>query len=128
MLRDVFICQEQCHFLYLKWIYIVILMSDYWFKAGGIIFLIVIKTQMLMGTVNISTTEETTIKDFKEGNSVQVRVTVTPADEKEYSKGQKVKVMCGEDEATGKIVSEPLVVRPKTEDGKETISLIVEKV
>jgi hypothetical protein len=127
-LEDILICQERCHFYKLKWIYVIILLSDNWFKAGGIIFLTVTKTQMLMGTVNISSTEETTIKDFKEGNSVQVRVTVTPADEKEYSKGQKVKVMCGEDEATGKIVSEPLVVRPKTEDGKETISLIVEKV
>ena len=80
-----------------------------------------------MVTINISSKEETMIKDFNDGNSVQVRVTVSPAEEKEYVKGKTVKVVCGEDEATAKIVSDPLVVRPKAEDGKETISLIVEK-
>jgi hypothetical protein len=80
-----------------------------------------------MVTINISSKEETTIKDFKDGNSVQVRVTVSPNEGKDYEKGKTVKVVCGDDEATAKIVSEPLVVRPKAEDGKETLSLIVEK-
>jgi hypothetical protein len=81
-----------------------------------------------MGTIHLTTsTEETIIKDFKEGNSVQVRVTVSPNEEKEYAKGKTVTVVCDGSEETGKIVSDPLVVRPKTEDGKETISLIVEK-
>jgi hypothetical protein len=80
-----------------------------------------------MGTINISSTEETTIKDFKEGNSVQVRVTVSPNEEKEFAKGKTVKVLCDGSEATGKIVSDPLIVRTKNEDGKETLSLIVEK-
>ncbi|HEY0769130.1 MAG TPA: hypothetical protein VGD31_02265 [Sphingobacteriaceae bacterium] len=80
-----------------------------------------------MGTINISSSEETTIKDFKEGNSVQVRVTISPNEGTEFEKGKTVKVLCDGDESTGKIVSDPLVVRPKTEDGKETLSLIVEK-
>jgi hypothetical protein len=80
-----------------------------------------------MGTIEISPNEGTTLKDFKDGNSVQVRVTVSPNEEKEFSKGKTVKVLCDGTEETGKIVSDPLVVRPKTEDGKETISLIVEK-
>ena len=80
-----------------------------------------------MGIIDISSNEEATIKDFKEGNSVQVRVTVSPAEEKEYVKGKTVTVICEGSEQTGKIVSEPLVVRPKADDGKETISLIVEK-
>jgi hypothetical protein len=80
-----------------------------------------------MATINISESEEILFKDLQEGNSVQLRVTVTPAEEKEYSKGKTVKVVYGKDEAKGKIVSDPLVVQPKSEDGKETISLVVEK-
>jgi hypothetical protein len=80
-----------------------------------------------MGTINISSSEETTIKDFKDGNSVQVRVTVSPNEGDEYAKGKTVKVLCNGDEETAKIVSDPLVDRPKNEDGKETLSLIVEK-
>ena len=67
------------------------------------------------------------MQDFKDGNSVQVRVTVAPNEETQYAKGKTVKVMCDGNEETAKIVSDPLVVRPKTEDGKEEISLIVEK-
>jgi hypothetical protein len=80
-----------------------------------------------MGTINILSSEEVIYKDFNEGNSVQVRVTVPPAQEREYQKGQTVKVVYGKEESTAKIVSDPLIVQPKTEDGKETISLIVEK-
>jgi hypothetical protein len=80
-----------------------------------------------MGTITIPQSEGTTIKDFKEGNSVQVRVTVSANEENDFAKGQTVTVVCEGDKVTGKIVSEPLVVRPKNEDGKETISLIVEK-
>jgi hypothetical protein len=80
-----------------------------------------------MGTIDISSNEGTVIRDFKDGNSVQVRVTVSPNEEKEYSKGKTVKIMCEGKEETAKIVSDPLVVRTKTDDGKETISLIVEK-
>lgn len=81
---------------------------------------------LVMSTIHVSSAEETLFRDFKEGNSVQFRVTVSPENEK-YEKGQTVKVVCGKDESTGKIVSDPLVVRTKAEDGKETISLVVEK-
>ena len=67
------------------------------------------------------------MKDFKEGNSVQVRVTCSPSEGSEFAKGKTVKVLCDGAEETGKIVSDPLIVRPKAEDGKETLSLIVEK-
>lgn len=80
-----------------------------------------------MGTINISSSEELLFKDFKDGNSVQLRVSVSPNEENEYEKGKTVKVVYGESESTGKIVSDPLVVQTKREDGKETISLIVEK-
>ena len=80
-----------------------------------------------MGTINISSSEETTIKDFKDGNSVQVRVTCLPNEHDQFAKGKTVTVLCDGKEATGKIVSDPLVVRPKADDGKETLSLIVEK-
>ncbi len=80
-----------------------------------------------MGTINLSSSEGTTIQDFKDGNSVQVRVTVSPNEEQQFAKGKTVTVLCEGNEETAKIVSDPLVVRPKTEDGKETISLIVEK-
>lgn len=80
-----------------------------------------------MKTINISSKEETTIKDFKDGNSVQVRVTASADEQQEYQKGRTVKVLCGDDEATAKIVSDPLVVNPKGDDGKDILSLIVEK-
>ena len=80
-----------------------------------------------MGTINISSSEETVLKDFKEGNSVQVLVTVSPNEGDQFEKGKTVKVMCDGSEETAKIVSDPLVVRTKNEDGRETLSLIVEK-
>ena len=79
-----------------------------------------------METINI-TKEETVLRDFADGNSVQVRVTVSPSKEREFQKGQTVRVVHGNEESTARIVSDPLVVQPKGEDGTETISLIVEK-
>jgi hypothetical protein len=79
-----------------------------------------------MGTVQISNAEHLAYEDFKEGNSIQVRVTIRPEEEKEYQKGKTVKVVYEKDELTGKIVSDPLVIQEKTEDGKKTLSLIVE--
>src|SRR5688572_6547607 len=40
-----------------------------------------------METIRISPDEEIIYKDFKEGNSVQVRVTVGPSDKDEFVKG-----------------------------------------
>jgi hypothetical protein len=80
-----------------------------------------------MGTINVSSAEEILFKDFKEGNTVQFRVSVAPGEEGEYEKGKTIKVICGNDESTGKIVSDPLVVTPSKEGEKETLSLVVEK-
>jgi hypothetical protein len=81
-----------------------------------------------MQTIRISPDEEIIYRDFKEGNSVQVRVTVGPSDKDEFARGKTVRVVHGDFEAPGKIVSEPLIIgRPF--DGEDlTISLIVEKV
>lgn len=81
-----------------------------------------------MATIHISSNEEIAYKDFKAGNSVQLRVKVTPAEKKEYEKGKIVKVVHGNYEASGKIVSDPLVVSSEREGEDRTLSLIVEKV
>jgi ribosomal protein L21E len=80
-----------------------------------------------METIKITPAEETIFNDFKEGNSVQVRVTVQKGEEGKYAKGKTVKVVFNNAESTARIVSDPLVVQPETDDGKELISLIVEK-
>jgi len=81
-----------------------------------------------MPTINISKDEEIIFKDFTEGNSVQVRVTVPPGEEKNYKKGTTVKVVHGEVENDGKIVSDPLVIGSPFNDENRTISLIVEMI
>ena len=81
-----------------------------------------------METIRISPDEEITYKDFKDGNSVQVRVTVGPSDKNEYLKGKTVRVVHGDFEGKGKIVSEPLIIGHPLEGEDLTISLIVEKV
>jgi hypothetical protein len=87
------------------------------------------KTSILfMETIRISPDEEITYKDFKDGNSVQVRVTVGPSDKDEYLKGKTVRVVHGDFEGKGKIVSEPLIIGHPLEGENLTISLIVEKV
>lgn len=80
-----------------------------------------------MGSVNISPDDKTNVKDFDEGNSVQVRVIVSDREKEEYEKGKVVTVHYGDREASGKIVSEPIVIEDKKEKGKKTLSLIVEK-
>lgn len=80
-----------------------------------------------MGSVNIDMEDGFSIKDFEEGNSIQVRVTVPPSEKGEYEKGKQIKVVREGTEMTGKIVSDPIVIDRKREDGKLTISLIVEK-
>ncbi|HEX6226741.1 MAG TPA: hypothetical protein VFZ52_20115 [Chryseolinea sp.] len=81
-----------------------------------------------METIRISPDEEIIYKDFKEGNSVQVRVTVDPGDKDEFTKGKTVRVVHGDFEASGRIVSEPLIISHAMEGEDVTISLIVEKV
>jgi hypothetical protein len=81
-----------------------------------------------METIRISPDEEIIYKDFKEGNSVQVRVTVGPSDKDEFVKGKTVRVVHGNFEDKGRIVSDPLIIGHRFEGEDLTISLIVEKV
>ena len=80
-----------------------------------------------MGSVNIDEEDNISIKDFQGGNSIQVRVLVSKEEKAEYDKGKKIKVMHDGEEMTGKIVSDPILIDRKREDGKVTLSLIVEK-
>ena len=52
---------------------------------------------------------------------------VSKEEKAEYDKGKKIKVMHDGEEMTGKIVSDPILIDRKREDGKVTLSLIVEK-
>ena len=80
-----------------------------------------------MGSVNIGAEDSISIKDFEDGNSIQVRVIVSKEEKPEYEKGKKVKVIHDGGEMTGKIVSDPILIDRKREDGKVTLSLIIEK-
>lgn len=81
-----------------------------------------------MGSVNIDTEDSISVKEFEDGNSIQVRVLVSQEEKVEYEKGKKVKVLHDGGQMTGKIVSDPILIDRKREDGKVTLSLIVEKV
>lgn len=80
-----------------------------------------------MGSVNINAEDSISIKDFEDGNSIQVRVKVTEKEKPEYEKGKSVKVIHEGGEMTGKIVSEPIEIDKKRDEGKITLSLILEK-
>ena len=80
-----------------------------------------------MGSVNIDAEDSISIKDFEDGNAIQVRVLISKEEKAEYEKGQKIKVVHDGGEMTGKVVSEPILIDRKREDGKVTLSLIVEK-
>jgi hypothetical protein len=80
-----------------------------------------------MTTINIPEADTISFKDFSEGNSIQVRATVSKSDEHAYDKGQTVTVTHQGNEANAKIVSDPIVINESTPDGKKTLSLIVEK-
>ena len=80
-----------------------------------------------MGAIKISNDDKTNVKDFAEGNSIQVRVVISDAEKTEYEKGKTVRVQYGNQEASARIVSDPIVIDEKKEKGKKTLSLIVEK-
>lgn len=80
-----------------------------------------------MRTVQISPDESSVYETFRDGHPVQIRVAVRPGDENEYRKGRHVRVTFNDETAEGRIVSEPLEVESKTEDGSKTLSIIVEK-
>ncbi len=80
-----------------------------------------------MGSVNIDAEDNISIKDFEGGNSIQVRVLVSPNEKSDYDKGKRITVIHEGSEMKGKIVSDPILIDRKREDGKITLSLIVEK-
>jgi hypothetical protein len=80
-----------------------------------------------MASVNIDKEDNISIKDFEEGNSIQVRVVVSPNERGDYDKGKSVKVVHEGFEMKGKVVSDPILIDRKREDGRITLSLILEK-
>jgi predicted ribosome-associated RNA-binding protein Tma20 len=80
-----------------------------------------------MGSVNIDSEDSISVKEFEDGKSIQVRVIVSKKEKPDYDKGKSVKVIHQDGEMTGRIVSEPILIDRKREDGKVTLSLIVEK-
>ena len=81
----------------------------------------------IMGSVNIDKENATSVKEFQDGNSIQVRVTIPKEEKADYDKGKKVTVIHEGEKMTGKVVSEPILIDRKREDGKIMLSLIVEK-
>lgn len=80
-----------------------------------------------MGSVNIDSEDSISIKELEDGNSIQVRVMVPEKEKPDYEKGKSVKIIHEDGEMTGRIVSEPILIDKKKEDGRITLSLIVEK-
>jgi hypothetical protein len=80
-----------------------------------------------MKTINISNSEYTLYQTFQDGHPVQVRVSIKPGEEGDYDKGKTVKIVYENEEIEGKIVSQPLEIDTKTEDGCKTLSLVLEK-
>lgn len=80
-----------------------------------------------MGSINIDAEDAISVKDFQDGNSIQVRVLVPKDKKSEYEKGQTVKVIHEGQEMLGRVVSEPILIDRKREDGQLNLSLIVEK-
>lgn len=81
-----------------------------------------------MGSVNIDAEDNLSVKDFEGGNSIQVRVTVLKEEKSDYDKGKTVTVVHDGQKLQGRIVSDPILIDRKRDDGKVTLSLIIEKV
>lgn len=80
-----------------------------------------------MASVTIPNDDKNNLKDFDEGNSIQVRVSVSDDEKAQYEKGKTVKVEYDSKEASARIVSDPIVIDDKKEKGRKTLSLILEK-
>lgn len=80
-----------------------------------------------MARVNIPDVDTLSWDDFQNQNSIQVRVTVSKEEEREFQKGSIVEVEHQKEKAKGKIVSEPLSIEDKTGEKKKVLSLIIEK-
>jgi hypothetical protein len=81
-----------------------------------------------MRPVNITADDSIAFNDLQAGNSAQVRVVVYGEEQQELKKGNIVQMVFNEDQLSGKIVSDPLLIDDKREDGGKIVSLIVEKV
>ena len=81
-----------------------------------------------MKPINIPSEDSIAFNELKDGNSAQVRVVVFGDEEKEYGKGKVVSVVHNESKLDGKIVSDPLIIDDRRDDGGKLVSLIVEKV
>jgi hypothetical protein len=80
-----------------------------------------------MQTIDVPITDEISFRDLKEGNSIQVRVTVSNDEQKRIEKGSPVKITFADKTAMAKIVSEPIVIDEKIDDSHIVLSLIVEE-
>jgi hypothetical protein len=80
-----------------------------------------------MARVNIPDADSLSWDDFRNRNSIQVRVTVSPDEEGQYQKGSVVDVAHMKEEAQGRIVSEPLSIEDHAGEKKKVLSLIIEK-
>ena len=80
-----------------------------------------------MGSVNIDAEDAISVKEFEDGNSIQVRVLVSETEKRDYEKGKTIKVVHENGEMSGRIVSEPIEIDKKRDAGRITLSLIVEK-
>lgn len=79
-----------------------------------------------MATVTIPESEAHTFKSLQNGASVQARTIVTQPEEKHFQKGNIVTVTFVGKETQAIIVSDPIVVNEEKQEGKKTLSLILE--
>ena len=77
--------------------------------------------------VSIPDNDLISFREFEAGYPVQVRVTIPSKKEIEYKKGTLVEVVHSGHRASGKIVSEPIMVREKKDEGIKVLSIIIEK-
>ena len=77
--------------------------------------------------VNIPDSDKINFREFGEGNPVQVRVTIPSEKEIEYKKGKIVKVIHLGHRASGKIVSDAIVIDERKDEGLKILSLVIAK-
>ena len=80
-----------------------------------------------MQTIDVAIADEISFRDLKDGNSIQVRVTVLNDEQKRYEKGNTVRITCKDKSAVAKIVSDPIIIDEKIDDDHKVLSLIVEE-
>lgn len=82
---------------------------------------------IFMETATVSAIEDFQIKDFTDGNPIQVRVVNASGETDAYKKGKKIKVTFHDQEYTAKIVSDPVMI-PEQGAGNTEVSIVIEKV